>query len=266
MRERIAAFLESPFGRRGVMFLILLNAVLVGVNTYAEPDTSLDLILGKVDQVILILFTIELFARMIASPTAKAYVSDPWNVFDFIVVGACYLPGLGALMSVARTLRVLRTLRAIAVFPTLRRLVGALLKSLPGMGHVAFLLAILLYVYAVVGTSAFGKDVPEYFGTLHRTALTLFQVVTLEGWNELLFAVLEKFSWGWIYFVSFIFLGTFTLFNLFVGVIVSNLEEVTSDQKEAEDDAREESQTAKLDTLLVEVRALRQKVEELSAR
>lgn len=263
MRERTAEFLESSFGKRLFMAIILANAVLVGVSTYSSSGTELDGVLGYIDGVIIGVFTLELLLRFYAAGSLRSFFEDPWNVFDLVVVTACYVPALGATMSVARTLRVLRTLRAIAVFPTLRKIVGALLRSLPAMGHVAFLLFILVYVYAVIGTSIFGNDVPQFFGTLHRTALTLFQVVTLEGWNDLLFAVMEKYPYGWIYFATFIFLGTFSLFNLFVGVIVHNLEEVTSEPAQAAREKADKEEIDALQALVAEVRALRERVERL---
>lgn len=147
----------------------------------------------------------------------------------------------------------LRTPRTVALFPSLRNIITALLRSLPGMTHVAMLLWLLVYVYSVIGTNLFGETVPHYFGRLHRTWLTLFQIVTLEGWNDILADVLAVAPWGWAYLVSYIFLGTFTLFNLFVGVIVGNLEEVTA--------RREDETGARLAELAAEVRALRERME-----
>ena len=263
MRERLSSFFESEFGRWVVISIILLNAVLLGVSTYPAVDLRYGALLDQLDHVFLVVFTVELVLRLYAAGSARAYVRDPWNVFDFILILLCWLPFGGALFTVGRMLRVLRTLRAISMFSSLRDIVTALLHSLPAMGHVAFLLGLLVYVYSVVGThlsgapAMFGKGdqligatVPHYFGSLHRTWLTLFQVVTLEGWNDILADVLAQHPLGWAYLVSYIFLGTFTLFNLFVGVIVSNLEAVTHKE--------EEQIEARIDALTAEVRALRE--------
>lgn len=250
MRERLSSFFESEFGRWVVISIILLNAVLLGVSTYPAVDLRYGALLDQLDHVFLVVFTVELVLRLYAAGSARAYVRDPWNVFDFILILLCWLPFGGALFTVGRMLRVLRTLRAISMFSSLRDIVTALLHSLPAMGHVAFLLGLLVYVYSVVGTHLFGATVPHYFGSLHRTWLTLFQVVTLEGWNDILADVLAQHPLGWAYLVSYIFLGTFTLFNLFVGVIVSNLEAVTHKE--------EEQIEARIDALTAEVRALRE--------
>lgn len=254
MRDRIRSFLESKAGTNVFLGAILVNAVAVGVNTYTAPGTVLDHALNTLDYVILAVFTVELLMRMVAAGSWRVWLKDPWNVMDFVIVAICYIPSVGSLAGLARTIRILRTLRAVVAFPDLRKIVAGLLKSLPGMTHVATLLLMLMYMYAVIGTAIFGDAAPQYFGTLHRSVLTLFQCVTLEGWNSIMEAVLPAYPYGWVFFVSYIFLATFILFNLFVGVIVSNLEEVTASSKEEEEDTE-------LKQVLKEVRELRALVE-----
>lgn len=253
MRARVAAFFESSLGRNLVLAGILLNAALVGAGTYTSADGPMGALYDILDSGFLLLFTAEILLRLYAAGSARAYARDPWNLFDALLVAVCWMPGVGDYVSVGRTLRVLRTLRTVALFPSLRNIITALLRSLPGMTHVAMLLWLLVYVYSVIGTNLFGETVPHYFGSLHRTWLTLFQIVTLEGWNDILADVLAVAPWGWAYLVSYIFLGTFTLFNLFVGVIVGNLEEVTA--------RREDETGARLAELAAEVRALRERME-----
>ncbi len=224
MRKRIAHILNTGLGRNLVLGLIILNAILLGMETYPTVEEKWKELLHAADWIILLLFTVEIFLRYYASGSVRAYLKDPWNVFDFLVVGVCWLPFGSRYVSVARILRVLRVLRAMSIFPDLRQLVVTLLRSLPSMAHIALLLVILIYTYAVVGTFIFREVAPGQFGSLHRTALTLFQVVTLEGWNEVMEAVLPAHPWAWIYFLTFIFIGTFVVFNLFVGVIVNNLQ------------------------------------------
>jgi voltage-gated sodium channel len=258
MREKVAAFLESPTGKNAVLFLILANAVLIGVETYPEAADRHSALLGLIDTVILVLFTIEIGVRLYAAGSLKKYLADPWNLFDVAVVAVSWAPVGGSYVSVARLLRVLRVLRAATIFPELRRLVATLLRSIPAMGHIGLLLGILLYGYGVIGTVLFRETVPQFFPTLHRSVLSMFQVVTLEGWNEILFACLEHHPWSWLFFVSFIFLGTFITFNLFVGVIIDNMEKARDEDKEAEESVFEHR-------VLEELAALRKVVEESNA-
>jgi voltage-gated sodium channel len=257
MREQLSSTLDSNVGKNVVLGLILLNAALIGLETYPALARDHDALLEILDKGILILFTVEIFVRLFAAGSPKRFFRDPWNVFDTIVVGVCWLPFGGSYISVARLLRVLRVLRAATLFPQLRRLVATLLRSIPAMGHIGLLLGILLYGYAVIGTFLFRETVPQFFPTLHRSALTLFQVVTLEGWNEILFATLEHHPYSWIFFVSFIFLGTFITFNLFVGVIVDNMDNAREEEKEEEENVFEGKVLAELAALREEVRTLR---------
>ncbi len=260
MRDKVAAFLESQAGKNVVLGLILVNAILIGAETYPEIADRHHALLDSIDNVILMLFTLEIAVRLYAARSIKEYLSDPWNLFDVSIVAVSWLPFGGQYLSVARLLRILRVLRAATIFPQLRRLVATLLKTIPAMGHIGLLLSILLYAYAVVGTVLFHETVPQFFPTLHRSALSLFQIVTLEGWNEILFACLEHHPYSWIYFVTFIFLGTFITFNLFVGVIVGNMEEARDAEKEAEESVFESKVLAELAALRKEVAASRSPV------
>ncbi len=251
-------FLNSKWGAKLFLWAILVNAVAVGVSTYTVPGTSLDGALASFDYLILGIFTLELALRMVAAGSARVWLRDPWNVFDFCIVGVCFFPNVGSFAGVARTLRILRTLKTVNAFPDLRNIVSALLKSLPSMANVAMLLLMLMYVYAVIGTSLFGQVVPQYFGSLHRSLLSLFQCMTLEGWNAIMDEVLVTHQFAWVFFVSYIFCATFILFNLFVGVIVSNLEAATLGEQVKEE-------TEKIELLIEEVRSLRLLVEKHGA-
>ncbi len=230
MKKRILGFLDSAAGRHAILGLIVANAVLLGLETYPAVAERWGGALHALDRFILWAFTLELAARLYALGGPARYLRDPWNVFDAVVVGACWMPAAGGYISVIRLLRVLRVLRAMSVLPELRVIVGSLLRSLPGMAHIALLLVLVIYTYSVLGTFIFRSVAPEHFGSLHRTALTMFEVVTLEGWVDVMNTLTPAYPWAWAYFVSFIFVGTFVVFNLFVGVIVSNIERSHADE------------------------------------
>jgi voltage-gated sodium channel len=122
--------------------------------------------------------------------------------------------------------------RLITALPRLQLIVGALIKSVPSMGYISLLMLIQVYIFAVLGNYLFGKYDPENFGNLGASMLTLFQVITLEGWVEVMKALPENIVTS-LYFVSFILLGTMIILNLFIGVILSGFEEV---KKEIETD------------------------------
>lgn len=228
-RQKIASMVDAPEFRHGVTALILINAVIVGLETYPEIKTGYGGFLEAADRVVLYLFTAELALRFFAAAPRAGFFRSGWNLFDLVIVALGYLPS-SEFFTVARLFRIVRVLRAVTVVPNLQRVVAALLLSLPSLGHIAALLGLLIYVYAAIGTSLFGAVAPQYFGTLHRSVLTLFAVITLEGWVGVMDEVLPHLPGAWLYFVTFILLGTFVALNFFVGVIVNNLQSVAIDE------------------------------------
>jgi voltage-gated sodium channel len=227
----ITSIVESPRFRQTVTILILLNAIIVGMETYPDIKAAYGSILYAADRVILYLFTAELLLRFMAAKPPLVFFRSGWNIFDLVIVAVGYLPA-SQFFTVARLFRIVRVLRAISVMPDLQKVVAALLLSLPSLAHIAVLLALLIYVYGAVGTSLFGGVAPKYFGSLHQSVLTLFSVITLEGWVGVMDEVLPHMPAAWIYFVTFILLGTFVALNFFVGVIVNNLQTAASEEQD----------------------------------
>lgn len=236
--NRIGLLTESPLFRRVVTTLILLNAIIVGLETYPEIRADYGESLNVADTTILYLFALELILRFLAAKPHVAFFRSGWNIFDLVIVAAGFVPS-SEFFTVARLFRIFRVLRAVSVMPDLQRVVAALLRSLPSLGHIVTLLALLMYVYAAVGTSLFAEAAPKYFGTLHQSVLTLFSVITLEGWVTVMEEVLEDMPFAWIYFVTFILFGTFVALNFFVGVIVNNLQSVGIEERDDLADIRD---------------------------
>ena len=178
--DKIGSITGSALFRRVVITLIVLNAIIVGLDTYPKIHAAYGKSLDLADRIILYLFALELVLRFFASSPLVAFFRSGWNLFDLIIVGVSFLPS-SQFFTVARLFRILRALRTVSVMPDLQKLVTALLRSLPSLGHILILLALLMYVYAAIGTSLFGEITPKYFGSLHQTLLTLFSVITLEG-------------------------------------------------------------------------------------
>jgi voltage-gated sodium channel len=225
----MSSIVESPQFRLTVTALILINAIIVGLETYPEVRTAYGDALHAADRIVLYLFTAELALRFFAATPRHAFFRSGWNLFDLVIVALGYLPA-SDFFTVARLFRIIRVLRAVSVMPDLQKVVTALFRSLPSLGHIAALLGLLIYVYAAIGTSLFGAIAPQFFATLHRSVLTLFAVITLEGWVTVMDEVLPHMPAAWIYFVTFILLGTFVALNFFVGVIVNNLQSVTIEE------------------------------------
>ena len=231
--------IDSVVFQRFVLGLILVAGVLVGLETNAALMAQIGPWLVAADRIVLALFVGELLVRFGAHGARPwQFFRDPWNVFDFAIVAVCVLPLDAEYSAVLRLARVLRVLRLVTAVPRLQLLVTALLRSLPSMSYVALLLCVLFYVYAVLGISLFGPTDPEHFGSLGASALSLFQVVTLEGWAEIMRTQLVAGvspALTIAYFVSFILLGTMITLNLLIGVIVTGMDEA---RREMEDNDR----------------------------
>ncbi len=242
------------------MAFILLNAVLVGFESYPVIYEKYDSWIYGIDRILLWGFTLELVIRLAANRPFYNFFRDGWNVFDLVVILSGHLFIGGSFITILRLLRVLRLLRTISVIPSLRRIVNALLLTLPSLGNISLLLSILFYVFAVSGTMLFGQASPEYFGTLHETLLTLFQIVTLEAWaSEVMRPLMVDVPWAWIYFVLFILFGTFIVMNLIVGVIVTNLDKANSNEEDSSP-----STDNQLASLRSEIAELKEMVKQLS--
>ncbi|MBP1970276.1 voltage-gated sodium channel [Virgibacillus natechei] len=225
-RQKCAQVAEHPFFINAIIVLILINAILVGLETYSFFAENFSNWIFIADQVLLWIFTVEIIIRLIGSKSLGTFFKDPWSLFDFIIVASGHVLVGSHYVTVLRILRVLRVLRAVSVIPSLRVMVNALLKTIPSMGTVFLLLSIFFYIYAVIGTMLYQSIAPEYFGSLHGSLLTLFQVVTLESWaSGVMRPILAEDPTSWWYFVSFIMIGSFVIINLLVGVIVNNVEE-----------------------------------------
>lgn len=257
--DRLKEIIESRRFEAFITTLIFINAVTLGLETSATVMAAAGPLLYAVDQIILAVFVLELLARF--AVYRSRFFHDPWRIFDLAVVGIALIPATGSL-SVLRALRILRVLRLISVVPSLRRVVTGFVSALPGMGSIILLLGLVFYVFAVMATKLYGASFPELFGNIGAALYTLFQVMTLEGWSDgVVRPVMEVYPSAWLFFIPFIVATSFTVLNLFIGVIVAAMEE----EHEAEASAERHEMQADQDLILQELKALREDVKALRA-
>src|SRR5688500_9203114 len=181
--------------------LILFNGVLIGLETSPEFVARYDGWLRLGNSIILGIFIIEAALKITAvAPRFGRYFGDGWNLFDFSIIVLSLIPATDEFALVARLIRVLRVLRLVSAVPQLRLLVATLVRSIPGMGHVLLLMSVVFYIYGVTGFHLFGEHDEEHWGSLGAALLTLFQMVTLEGWVDVMNAAMDAVPWAWIYF------------------------------------------------------------------
>lgn len=233
MQQAVKRFVESKGFGQFIIGLILVNGVVVGAETSSFLADRVGTALHITNQLILWIFVAEVLMKLWAAwPRPGSFFADGWNVFDFVIVAASLLPATGSFATVARLLRLLRVLRLLSAVPELRLIVTTLVRSIPSMGHVITLMSILFYIYAVAGFHLFHEHDPVHWGSLGLALLTLFRIVTLEDWTDVMYTAMELHPIAWVYFVSFVILGTFVIINLFIAVVLNNLEEAKRERLE----------------------------------
>lgn len=258
-RSRLGDWIAQHKVERFLIALILINALILGLETFPAVMERYGSVLLALDAIILAVFVVELLIRMTAH--GWKFFKDPWSVFDFAVVAIALVPASGPL-AVLRTLRVLRVLRILTLMPSMRKVVHGLISAIPGLSAVIMLMGLIFYVAAVVATGLFGEQFPQWFGNLGESGYTLFQVMTLESWSMgIARPVLEAYPFAWVFFVVFILVTTFTMLNLFIAVIVN----ATQAEHDAENALLVESQHEKtrveIQSLAVEIAELKKQLQ-----
>ncbi len=247
-RIALAAWVESARVQHTVIALILINAAVLGMEATPMVHSPYASWLVTIDHVCLGVFVIELLLKAVAYRWAM--LRSGWNVFDILVVGIALVPASGP-ASVLRGLRVLRVFRLLTAVPSMRRVVSAFLHAIPGLGSVMALMSVFFYVAAVMATGFFGATHPEWFGHLGRSLYTLFQIMTLESWSMgIVRPVMATHPWAWAFFVPFIIMATFTILNLFIGIIVSTMQELSAAENSPKPVTLPTTETAELITRL----------------
>ncbi len=214
-----------------IIALILLNGVFLGLGTSPVLAQQYGDLLHLGNQIVLGVFIVEALLKMIAlAPRVDMYFRDGWNVFDFLVIVFSLIPATGEFAMVARLARLLRVLRLISAIRELRLIVAALVRSIPSVGHVMLLMSIIVYIYAIIGYQLFHEHDPMHWRSLGISVLTLFNIITLEGWTVVMDNAMQLHSWAWVYFVSFVVAGTFVVINLFIAIIINNLDEAKAER------------------------------------
>lgn len=241
-----------------IIGLIVINAIVLGLETDAGIYARYGTLLETLDGLILAVFVAELAARFYVF--GWRMLKDPWSIFDILVVGVALVPATGHL-AVLRSLRILRILRLVSAVPSMRRVVSGLLTAIPGMASIVTLLLLVLYVASVMATQLFGAKFPETFGTLGASLFTLVQIMTMEGWADISGPVMEAYSYAWLFFLVYMLVTSFAVLNLFIGIIVDAMQSEALKPMQREEELVMDENTdrilAELADLRAEVRRLR---------
>lgn len=275
---------ESAWFNRFIVAVIVFAALVVGLETYPEIVQEHGTVLRLLDRLIIAIFVTEIAVKLGALGRKwPAFFRDGWNVFDLVIVILCLVPFHTEFVAVFRLVRILRVLRLVSALPRLQMIIGALLKSLPSIAYIGVLLLLFFYVFAVLAVFMFGQNDPFRFGSLQASFLTLFQIVTMENWVELMHTQMygcDRFGYDGaiahlctapqpspvaapLFFIVFIVLGTMIILNLFIGVIMKGMEEMQeeSDQRRiAAGQAKEVALEQEIGRIAADLQALRERL------
>jgi len=250
--------------------VIVFNAIVLGLQTYGGVKEDIGGLLNALNDACLGIFVVEVAIRISSyGRRPQDFFKEGWNVFDFIVIGAVFIPGVRENATLLRLVRLLRIVRLVSVLPELRVLISGMGRALPPIGSMGVLALLFLYVYGMLGWILFGDELPERWGDIGTAMLTLFTVFTLEGWNEILYQAQEVHSWSWIFFISFVLLASLLIINILIAIIINAMEEAREAEKRAEiEQLKEEAEAAggeydeKVETAR-RIAALKQAIEDL---
>lgn len=213
-----------------VVGVIIFSALVVGVKTYAIPD-SVSKLVTVLDWVITVIFLVEITIRFIAEPVKRHFFKNAWNIFDTTIVAISLIPIEDSEVAVlGRLIRIFRVLRMVSIIPELRLLLNSLLKALPRLGYVMLLMFIIFYIYAAVGSTFFAEVNPTLWGDIALSLLTLFRVMTFEDWTDVMYETMAVYPFSWAYYLTFIFFTAFAFLNMIIGIVVNVLEEEHREQ------------------------------------
>jgi voltage-gated sodium channel len=272
-RARIAAacgrIVESSWFDPLMLSIIAVNAVTLGLETYGSIDAAIGRELRVANGIILGLFVVELALRMAAfADRPREFFRSGWNVFDFVVIGASFVPGVRENATLLRLVRLLRIVRAVRLLPDLRVLTVAVGRSIPGVASLAAITLLLVYVYGMLGWLVFHEHDPANFEDIGQSMVTMFVLLTLENLPVYIERGQELSDWTLLFYVSYVLVASFLIFNLFIGIVINSMEEARAielhrAERELLNDDTADDAHAHAVVLEERLRALRAAVDEL---
>ena len=225
-RNRLARIVDAPWFTWTIVSVICVNALALGLETYPWIHDRWGDQLFVLNELCLAIFVVELALRIASYlPRPLRFFRDGWNVFDFVVITAAFVPGVRESATLLRLVRLARVFRIVRLLPDVRVLLAGVYRSIPPLFSIGLVTAMLLFFYGMIGWSLFHEELPKDWGTIGRAMLTLFVMLTLENFPTYMDAGMEVHPWSWVYFVSFVLIAAFVVINLLIGIVLNSMEE-----------------------------------------
>jgi voltage-gated sodium channel len=268
---RLARLVDSDRFNQVIASVIVANAVVLGLETYPAVMAEYGRTLLRLNDLFYLVFLTELVLRFASyGRRPQDFFRSGWNIFDLIVIGAVAIPAVREQAQLLRLLRLARIVRLVRFLPDARILVLTVVKSIPSVFSMVVLTLVLMFVYGMVGWSVFGEALPESWGNIGRAMLTLFILLTLENFPTYLAEGEQVTPYAPLFFVSYVLLAAFVVFNLLIGIVIGSMEKARAADAEAEPDPEpspaDPSPTAPADDdLLVRIERLRGALDDLES-
>lgn len=246
--------------------VIVANAVVLGLETFPRAMTEFGDVLVTLNWALYGVFLLELVLRFASyGRRPQDFFRSGWNIFDLIVIGSVLIPGVREQAQLLRLLRLARIVRLLRFLPDARILVLTVVKSIPSMISMVLLTLLLLFVYGMAGWSLFGQELPQTWGTIAKAMLTLFVLLTLENFPTYLDEARTVSPLAVPFFVSYVLLAAFIVFNLLIGIVIGSMERAReADEREAREQA-DQGRDAGEAAVLARITALQSALAELEA-
>uniref|UniRef100_A0A671WHX0 Voltage-dependent T-type calcium channel subunit alpha n=1 Tax=Sparus aurata TaxID=8175 RepID=A0A671WHX0_SPAAU len=238
MRRKLWGIVESKYFSRGIMIAILINTISMGIEHHNQPD-ELTNVLEICNIVFTSMFTLEMILKLTAFGFFE-YLRNPYNIFDgiIVIISVCEIIGQAdGGLSVLRTFRLLRVIKLVRFMPALRRQLVVLMKTMDNVATFCMLLMLFIFIFSILGMHIFGckfslkteagDTVPDRknFDSLLWAIVTVFQILTQEDWNMVLYNGMASTSpCAALYFVALMTFGNYVLFNLLVAILVEGFQ------------------------------------------
>ncbi|KAM6094510.1 voltage-dependent T-type calcium channel subunit alpha-1I [Chlamydotis macqueenii] len=261
VRAKLRGIVDSKYFNRGIMIAILVNTISMGIEHHEQPE-ELTNILEISNVVFTSMFALEMILKLAAFGLFD-YLRNPYNIFDSIIVIISIWEIIGQSdggLSVLRTFRLLRVLKLVRFMPALRRQLVVLMKTMDNVATFCMLLMLFIFIFSILGMHIFGckfslrtdtgDTVPDRknFDSLLWAIVTVFQILTQEDWNVVLYNGMASTSpWASLYFVALMTFGNYVLFNLLVAILVEGFQAEGDANRSYSDEDQSSSNMEELD-------------------
>uniref|UniRef100_UPI00398F71E0 voltage-dependent T-type calcium channel subunit alpha-1G n=1 Tax=Pristiophorus japonicus TaxID=55135 RepID=UPI00398F71E0 len=228
---------DSKYFGRGIMIAILINTLSMGIEYHEQPE-ELTNALEISNIVFTSLFALEMLLKILVYGPF-GYIKNPYNIFDgiIVVISVWEIVGQqGGGLSVLRTFRLMRVLKLVRFMPALQRQLVVLMKTMDNVATFCMLLMLFIFIFSILGMHLFGckfatekegDTLPDRknFDSLLWAIVTVFQILTQEDWNKVLYNGMASTSpWAALYFIALMTFGNYVLFNLLVAILVEGFQ------------------------------------------